>query len=85
MAKTTWKMNGTQTNFVNELRAHAEGVTLFELALEGKEFKTGSINTLITKGIVVTDGEREYKCEVVFNGKKVGITTRKGKVYKLAQ
>ena len=78
-----WEMNDTQKQFVNTLKNYPDGVTLFELKLEGKEFKTGSINTLITKGIVNTDGEREFQCEIVYNKVVVGRTTKKGKVYKL--
>ena len=47
--------------------------------------KTGSINTLITKGYVVTDGEKDFTCDVVYNGVVVGKVTKSGKVYKLVQ
>ena len=83
MAQTNWKMNETQTAFVEVLKNYADGVTMFELKLAGYNFKTGSINTLITKGIVVTDGEREFACDVVYNGQVVGKVTKTGKVYKL--
>ena len=85
MAQKTWTMNETQKAFMEVLAQYAEGVTMFELKLAGKEFKTGSINTLITKGLVVTDGEREFECEVVYNGVVVGKVTKTGKVYRLAQ
>lgn len=84
MAQKTWTMNETQKAFMEVLKDYAEGVTMFELKLAGKEFKTGSINTLITKGLVVTDGEREFECEVVYNGVVVGKVTKTGKVYRLA-
>lgn len=84
MAQKTWTMNETQKAFMEVLAQYAEGVTMFELKLAGKEFKTGSINTLITKGLVVTDGEREFECEVVYNGVVVGKVTKTGKVYRLA-
>lgn len=79
----TWTMNDTQTAFVNELKARPEGITLFELKLEGKNFKTGSINALLTKGIVETDGDKEFACDVVYNGNVVGKVTKTAKVYKL--
>lgn len=83
MAQSNWKMNETQKAFVDVLKNYADGVTMFELKLAGYNFKTGSINTLITKGIVATDGEREFACDVVYNGQVVGKVTKTGKVYKL--
>jgi hypothetical protein len=83
MAAKTWTMNKTQADFVAVLKDYENGITLFELKLAGKEFKTGSINTLISKGIVEIAGEKEFACEVVFNGQVVGKTTKTGKIYKL--
>ena len=83
MANKTWKMNDTQRQFVETLESYENGATLFELKLAGREFKSGSINTLISKDIVKIDGEREYDCDIVFNGVVVGKITKTGKVYKL--
>jgi hypothetical protein len=83
MAAKTWTMNKTQADFVAVLKDYENGITLFELKLAGKEFKTGSINTLIGKGIVEITGEKEFACEVVFNGQVVGKATKSGKIYKL--
>lgn len=85
MANKTWKMNETQTQFVETLKTYENGATLFELKLAGKEFKSGSINTLISKGIVEVDGEREYVCDIVYNGVVVGKITKTGKVYRLVR
>ena len=85
MANKTWKMNETQTQFVETLENYENGATLFELKIAGKEFKSGSINTLISKGIVKIDGEREFDCDIVFNGVVVGKITKTGKVYKLVR
>lgn len=85
MANKTWKMNDTQKQFVETLESYENGATLFELKLAGKEFKSGSINTLISKGIVEIDGEREFNCDIVFNGVVVGKITKTGKVYKLVR
>lgn len=85
MANKTWKMNETQTQFVETLKTYENGATLFELKLAGKEFKSGSINTLISKGIVEIDGEREYVCDIVYNGVVVGKITKTGKVYRLVR
>ena len=85
MANKTWKMNDTQKQFVETLESYENGATLFELKLAGKEFKSGSINTLISKGIVEIDGDREFNCDIVFNGVAVGKITKTGKVYKLVR
>ena len=85
MANKTWKMNDTQKQFVETLESYENGATLFELKLAGREFKSGSINTLISKGIVEIDGEREFNCDIVFNGVVVGKITKTGKVYKLVR
>ena len=83
MENKTWTMNDTQKAFVDELNARGGEATLFEMKLDGKVFKTGSINTLISKGIVEITGEREYACEVVYNGVAVGKVTKTAKVYKV--
>ena len=86
MAQTNWKMNETQKAFMDVLAGYPDGVTMFELKLAGHDFKTGSINALISKGLVSTDGdEREFQCDVVYNGVKVGTVKKTGKVYKLVQ
>ena len=85
MAQNTWKMTETQKAFVGVLANYPDGVTMFDLKLAGQDFKTGSINTLITKGYVVTDGEKDFACDVVYNGVVVGKVTKSGKVYKLVQ
>lgn len=85
MANKTWKMNDTQKQFVETLESYENGATLFELKLAGKEFKSGSINTLISKGVVEVDGEREYLCDIVYNGVVVGKITKTGKVYRLVR
>lgn len=85
MANSTWTMNETQRQFVEVLGNYENGVTLFELGLAGYNFKSGSINTLITKGLVCTDGDREFACDIVYNGAVVGHTTKVGKVYRLVQ
>ena len=83
MAKSVWKMNEKHETFVNEVKAAgAKGVTLFELKLAGKEFASGSVNTLVTKGVVATlPNKREYVCEVVYNGVVVGSTKKTGVVF----
>lgn len=85
MATKQFTPNETQTTFLNVLKDYADGVTLFELKLAGKEFKSGSINCLIAKGYVVVDGDREFNCDIVYNGVVVGHSTKTGKVYRLVK
>lgn len=81
----TWTINETQKAFMNVVGTYADGVTMFELKLAGYDFKTGSVNALVTKGLVSTDGEREFKCDVVYNGVVVGTQTKVGKVYRVVK
>ena len=82
---STWTPNATQKQFMELVGSYENGVTMFELKLAGYEFKTGSVNTLLTKGLVVTDAEeREFQCDVMYNGVKVGTVKKTGKVYRLA-
>lgn len=79
-----WTMNETQVAFCNALRENGGKATLFELNyFKGFNFKSGSVNTLIKKGIVKADEEVEYACDVVYNGVKVGSVKKTAKVYEL--
>ena len=87
MAKeNNWQPNDTQKQFMEILREYPDGVTLLEIKLErGIEFKTGSINTLTSKGLVkVSEEDKAFACDIVYNGSVVGHCTKKGKVYRLA-
>ena len=82
---STWTPNATQKQFMEVLANFPNGVTMLELKMAGFDFKTGSVNTLLTKGLVVTDAEdRVFECDVVYNGVKVGTVKKTGKVYRLA-
>ena len=84
MEKKTWEMNETQKAFVEALNANGGKATLFELKyFKGTEFKSGSVNTLIKKGIVKADEEVTFDCDVVYNGVKVGAVKKTAKVYEL--
>jgi len=86
MANTkTWEMNETQKEFVELVKANPEGVTLFELKLEGKVYKTGTLNALLNKGILVNAGEKVFECDVMYNGTKVGTVKKTAAIYKLAE
>ena len=82
----TWTMNETQKAFVNEVKmAGKNGVTIFELKVQGKNFATGAVNTLVKKNVLVTKGEREFTCDVVFNSVKVGEVKKTGVVFAMPE
>ena len=82
----TWKINETQTAFLNALKENGGKATLFELNyLKGFNFKSGAINVLIAKGYVTADEKVEYACDVVYNGVKVGSVKKPATVYELVQ
>ena len=71
----SWSANAKQKKFMDAL-ADGKELTLAEIsALVGEEIKSGSINTLVSKGLV-THGEDK---EIVVTAK------RKVKTYKLAK
>lgn len=73
-----WKPNENQTKFMEILKENPDGTTLRDIKEKyGIEFKTGSINTLLTKGLVVADGKKTYVCECC--GHKTSVN-----LYKLA-
>ena len=66
MAQNNWTPNETQKTFLGAL-ADGKVKSLSQINAElGKEIKTGSVNTLITKGLVksIADGV-EYSVKVV--------------------
>ena len=83
----TYTPNETQKAFLEELASREDkSATLFELKLEGKEFKSGTVNGLVAKGYLTIDpNKREYECDVVFNGVKVGKVTKTASVYRLVK
>ena len=84
MEKKNWTMNETQTAFIEALKANGGKATLFALNhLQGYNFKSGSVNTLVKKGLVKADEEITYDCDVVYDGVKVGSVKKTAKVYEL--
>lgn len=71
---TNWTPNETQKRFMEILGENPDGMTLREIKSKyGVEFKTGSTNTLLTKGLVkVADGKREFDADIVYNGEVIG-------------
>ena len=91
MAQKVWTMNETQKDFMDTLKEFGRAVTLMEIeARTGKTFKTGTINTLVTKELVATeDAEIAYKETKVFkfDDKELIVEATKTvtrKAYKLA-
>ena len=86
MATTTkWSANDTQKLFMETLKGADGALTLAEVSeIVGKEIKSGSINTLIGRGLVQTE-DVTYECNIVRkdNGKVVGSTKKTVKAYKL--
>lgn len=83
-----WEMNETQKSFVkilkDNLEAYPDGMTLREIKkVSGIAFKTGSINTLKSKGIVDTDGKREFVADIVYDSEVIGHKTYNDTIYKL--
>lgn len=82
--KQEWVMNDTQKAFLEALKANGGKATLFELNyFKGFNFKSGSVNALITKGLVKAEDEVTYDCDKVYNGVKVGSVKVTAKVYEL--
>jgi hypothetical protein len=86
MANTNWQPNEKQKLFMETLKGSETPLTLAEVSeIVGQEIKSGSINTLIGKGLVVTQ-DTEIECLIVRkdNGKVVGSTKKVVKAYALA-
>ena len=86
MAKSVWSPNETQVKFLGVLKNADGPMTLADVSeVVGQEIKSGSINTLISKGMVVTS-DVEIECLIVRkdNGKVVGSTKKTVKAYALA-
>ena len=86
MAKTEWTPNEKKQLFLKVLgEADGKALTLAEAsAIAGAEIKSGSINTLIAKGMVATE-DVSYECNLVRKdtGEIVGSTKKTVKAYKL--
>ena len=83
-ATTKWTPNEKQKLFLGAL-ADGKALTLAEVSKKvGVEIKSGSINTLIAKGMVQTE-DVSYDCNIVRkdNNEVVGTTKKTVKAYKL--
>ena len=86
MANTEWKPNEKQQLFLKVLwEADGKALTLAEASsVAGVEIKSGTINTLIAKGMVATE-DVSYECNLVRKdtGEIVGSTKKTVKAYRL--
>ena len=85
--RKTWEPNETQKAFVELVKnSGADGITFREAKKVMPNLSTGAINTLITKGIVSTDGPtRDFVADIVYNGEVLGHKKYADKVYRLAE
>lgn len=79
-----WEPNNTQKDFMNTLKDYSDGATLKDIELDtGKVFKTGAINVLVSKGLVVaSDGE--FSIDLVYRETTIGSVKKSWKIYRLA-
>ena len=79
-----WEPNETQKDFMKVLENYPDGATLKDIELDtGKSFKTGAINTLVSKGkVVASDGE--FQVNLVYRDTVIGSVKKSWKIYKLA-
>ena len=84
MAEKIWQPNETQKDFMETLRNYPDGISLKDIELDtGKVFKTGAINTLVSRGLVeAADGE--FSVNLVYRDRVIGSVKKPWKIYKLA-
>ena len=81
---TTWTPNENAKDFLNVLKNYANGATLRDIEIDtGKVFKTGLVNTLVSKGLVIAT-DTEVKVDLVYRDTVIGTITKNWKTYKLA-
>lgn len=79
-----WEPNETQKDFMETLKNYPDGATLKDIELDtGKVFKTGAINTLTSKGLVVA-ADGEFQVNLVYRNAVIGSVKKTWKIYKLA-
>ena len=79
-----WTANAKQKEFMEVLGNYENGATLTDIAIDtGKKFATGTINTLVSKGLVKTE-DTVRTADIVYRGVVIGQKNDKVKTYKLA-
>jgi hypothetical protein len=80
-----WQPNAKQKEFLESLKDYPDGVTLKDLEIEkGKKFATGTINTLVSHGLVETVDSDGLSADIVYKGVVIGSKKLDWKIYKLA-
>lgn len=80
-----WTPNETQQQFLKILENYPTGATLKDIELDtGKVFKTGAINVLVSKGLVVAE-DCETEVAIVYRDTVIGKATKPWKSYRLAE
>jgi hypothetical protein len=75
MTTKEWKPNEVQSKFMDTLKGEDNALTLEEISTKaGIDFKSGSINALVAKGLITHGEDKEITVSV----------KRKVKTYKLA-
>lgn len=79
-----WSPNATQKAFLETLADYPDGTTLSDIKIDkGVEFKTGSINTLVSHKLVITSDTTRVS-DIVYRGVVIGSKTDNVKLYRLA-
>ncbi len=79
----TWTPNDTQKDFLNTLRNYPNGATLRDIEIDtGKTFKTGAINVLVAKEMVIAT-DSEVSVNLVYRDTVIGSVKKNWKVYAL--
>lgn len=78
---TTWTPNEKQREFLEILKNYTEGATLKDIELDtGKVFKTGTVNALVSKGVIKTT-DKEVLVDLTYRGVVIGTVKKVWKVY----
>lgn len=78
---TTWTPNEKQREFLEILENYTEGATLKDIELDtGKVFKTGTVNALVSKGVIKTT-DKEVLVDLAYRGVVIGTVKKVWKVY----
>lgn len=82
---TKWEANPTQKRFLEILQENPNGITFREIKTRyGIEFKTGTTNTLLNKGLVVKATQtRDFIADIVYNGEIIGHKSYSDTIYLL--
>ena len=80
-----WTANAKQADFMAVLKNYENGATLTDIAIDtGKQFATGTINTLVSKGLVSTTDADGLTAYIVYHGVVIGSKKLAWKIYKRA-